>query len=177
MIYLTESVDRQIMHAVRFMKDKEVQGLGHVVERELEGKVYAIIDDILIPPQVVTGGNAETDIIGIEKTVFALAKLTPPQVLRDWRFHWHSHVSMSVSPSGVDTKNLEVFAEEVGDWAIGGVFNNRGDRHGWVAYRLPSTIPGSPFITGSHQMPIQVLSDIPKAEQDRVEKMITDNVE
>ena len=101
--------------------DKEVGWHGTVV-RDTEKANRFIIEDILVFPQTVTSTTVTPD-----ETDYAmwLASLDD-DTFNKLRFHGHSHVRMSCSPSGVDTDYQDNILENLKDFYIFGIFNKHG---------------------------------------------------
>ena len=101
--------------------DKEVGWHGTVV-RDPEKANRFIIEDILVFPQTVTSTTVTPD-----ETDYAmwLASLDD-DTFNKLRFHGHSHVRMSCSPSGVDTDYQDNILENLKDFYIFGIFNKHG---------------------------------------------------
>lgn len=81
-----------------------------------------VIDDILVYPQTVTGATCVQD----DDRVFEFElNLSTDQVNRK-RFHGHSHVSMGVTPSGVDEQFYQDILTQVDDYFIVMITNKSG---------------------------------------------------
>lgn len=97
-------------------------GWHGIVEKVNKG-MY-IIKDILMYPQYVTGTTVQTDDVGYGNW---LHKELSDDEINNLRFHGHSHVNMSTSPSGVDTTWYNEILQGLGndDFYIFGIFNKR----------------------------------------------------
>lgn len=86
-----------------------------------------IIRDIFVYPQVVTGAHVDTDQAEYENWLEAL----PDEQFNRLRMQGHSHVNMSVTPSGVDAQNqgniLNTLRDD--DFYIFMIWNKKGDSH------------------------------------------------
>jgi len=81
-----------------------------------------LITDILVYPQHVSGVTCEsTDDYG--PWLFEL----PDDVFDKIRFQFHSHVNMSVTPSGVDEQHRENMISQIPDFYIFVIMNKRGE--------------------------------------------------
>lgn len=99
-------------------------GWHGIVEKVNKG-MY-IIKDILMYPQYVTGTTVQTDDVGYGNW---LHKELSDEQINNLRFHGHSHVNMSTSPSGVDTTWYNEILQGLGkdDFYIFGIFNKRDE--------------------------------------------------
>lgn len=70
-----------------------------------------IVKDILVYPQEVTGSTVNTDQEEYQNWLYSLED----DEFNSLRFQGHSHVSMSVSPSGVDSTHQSEIVEQLGD--------------------------------------------------------------
>lgn len=84
------------MQALIAQCDKEIGWFGTVQQ---DGNVFTI-NDILVPPQTVTAATVTSD----EKEEMEWRASLSDEQYNTLRFHGHSHVNMSVSPSATDTK-------------------------------------------------------------------------
>lgn len=89
------------------------------------------IEDILVYPQTVTAATVDADESKCAKWFMEL----PDDVINNLRFQGHSHVSMSVSPSGRDTNNWLQFANllKADEFIILCIGNKRGEFY-WNIY-------------------------------------------
>lgn len=105
-------------------EDKEVAVHGTIYREpsnDLEIATF-FVDDIFVYPQEVTAAFAEaTDDYGDW-----LAHL-PDEVFHHLRFQAHSHVLMSVSPSGVDTTFYSKIVADVKDFYVFMILNKRAE--------------------------------------------------
>lgn len=97
-------------------------GWHGIVEKVSKGAY--LIKDILMYPQYVTGTTVQTDDVGYGNW---LHKEISDEQINTLRFHGHSHVHMSTSPSGVDTTWYNEILQGLGndDFYIFGIFNKR----------------------------------------------------
>lgn len=107
--------------------DKEIawNGLVNFNRKSMTFTVY----DIVIFPQVVTGTS-----VNVDDTKYAnwIASLSNDEI-NHMRFHGHSHVNMSIGPSGVDTDyQREMLEMQIKDFYIFMIFNKRGDMYACI---------------------------------------------
>lgn len=84
-----------------------------------------VIEDIIVYPQKVTGATCEQD----EDRLFEFEMSLTNEQVRARRFQGHSHVNMSVTPSGVDENFYQDLLSQVRDYYIILVTNKRSDYH------------------------------------------------
>lgn len=94
------------------------------VAKKLGSGEYAI-EDILVYPQKVTGVTVSQD----DKPAAEWLNSLDDEVFNNLRFHGHSHVDMTASPSGVDDKLYASILEQMeGEmFYIFTIFNKKGD--------------------------------------------------
>ena len=103
----------------------EVGWLGTV--KQINEKYY-IIDDVFLFDQEVHGTTTEITPEGLAE--FAEELLKREDGLEIWnnlKMWGHSHVNMTVTPSGQDDKQMKDFAEVGHDWFIRLICNKKGD--------------------------------------------------
>ena len=93
-IYITGSALNKIKALV---KHCDVEIAWHGTVKTVDDKL--IITNILVPPQNVTSVTATSD----DAEYIEWLNNLPDKEFNSLRFHGHSHVNMSVSPSGTDT--------------------------------------------------------------------------
>lgn len=122
-IYLS-SVAFAKMNALIQQFDSEVAWHG-VVERDQEDPSIFRITDILVYPQIVTGTTVNTDQEAYQTWLYSF----DDDVFNNMRMQGHSHVNMSVSPSGVDTTHQEKILEQIAenDYYIFMIWNKKYD--------------------------------------------------
>lgn len=130
-IFYTLEAWQMIKYAVDF-RNQEVAGFGRC---HFDGE-RLIVDDILIPPQVVGGAHAELDIHAGDYDWLLAQIIGRGEAPLDWRLWWHSHVNMGTSPSGTDHNTLKMLSKYWEGWAAGTVFNQRGEATGWMALNV-----------------------------------------
>lgn len=81
-----------------------------------------LMTDIVMFPQIVSGGTVQTDDVKYTQWLYSL----PIEQFDHLRFHGHSHVNMAVSPSGVDLTYQTNLLTNVTDFYIFGIYNKRG---------------------------------------------------
>lgn len=104
--------------------DKEIGWLGSVATAE---GVY-IIDDVYLFEQEVNGATTEITPEGLSS--FAEDLIVQDGGVDKWnsiKLWGHSHVNMSVSPSGQDDKQMELFESSGHDFFIRMIANQKGD--------------------------------------------------
>ena len=82
-----------------------------VVRRDDNDPSIFYITDILVYPQVVTGATVNTDQEAYQTWLYSF----DDETFNGIRMQGHSHVNMSVTPSGVDTTHQEKILEQIGD--------------------------------------------------------------
>lgn len=110
-----EHVWRKIMYWVD-KADQEVSGFGSLEWIESENKF--IVKDAIILKQTVTSASTEIDSNAIGKAMFELRN--EPNGMK---WHWHSHVNMSVFWSSDDRKLISDLA--TGGWIVATVVNRK----------------------------------------------------
>ena len=103
---------------------KEVGWVG-LVERH--GKNNFLITDIFVPSQEVTGATTNIDPNALIELVDQLTRDgLDPDKLRYWG---HSHVTMDVTPSVTDERQVQEYVESIGDndFFIRGIYNKQGN--------------------------------------------------
>lgn len=98
------------MNALIQQFDSEVAWHG-VVHRDEEDPTIFRITDILVYPQIVSGATVNTDQGAYQSWLYAF----DDDVFNNIRMQGHSHVSMNVSPSGVDTTHQEKILSQIRD--------------------------------------------------------------
>jgi len=90
---------------------------------ENEGDNVFRITDILVYPQIVSSVTVTTD----ELTYSNWLGGQPDETFHKIRSHFHSHVNMGVTPSGVDEKDKESIVSQMreGDYYIFMIWNKR----------------------------------------------------
>lgn len=102
--------------------DKEVGWYGIVNKMPGLNNVY-IIEDIVVYPQKVTGATVEQD----DDKMFEFEMSLTTEQVNHKRFHGHSHVNMSTSPSGVDENFYQELLSQVTDYFIITITNKRNE--------------------------------------------------
>lgn len=116
--------------AVLHDRTQEVAGFGRIEVRDN----IIIVDDILIPPQEIGGAHAEMERKDLDWLLVQLAQRG--EHAKDWSLWWHSHASMSTSPSSTDHSTLKDLARQSSEgYALGLVVNANGDATAWAAVR------------------------------------------
>jgi hypothetical protein len=97
----------------------------HGIVRPSEDRKYFHIEDILVYPQTVTGTNVNTD----EAPYQEWKNRLDDDHYNHLRYQAHSHVNMTVSPSGVDTTLYDAMLSSLGptSYYIFLIINKRGE--------------------------------------------------
>ena len=90
--------------------DTEVAWHGVVLRDEKEPNRFHITD-IMVYPQIVTGGTANTEQLPYQNWLYAHSD----EVFNNMRMQGHSHVNYSVTPSAVDITHQEKILSQIGD--------------------------------------------------------------
>jgi len=104
-VWLTQEAYRKILALVTEFKDEV--GWHGVVTRSDNSEF--IIEDIFVYPQEVTGSTVSTDQAAYSKWLYELDDDTFNKI----RMQGHSHVSMGVSPSGVDDNHRQKILDQL----------------------------------------------------------------
>lgn len=117
--------------------DSEVAWHGTVTR---DGNNFTI-NDIIVYPQEVTGATVNTDQAAYETWLMGL----DDEVFNTVRMQGHSHVNMSVSPSGVDEEHQEKILDQLddGDYYIFIIGNKRMDIYA-VIYDMQNNVMFGP---------------------------------
>ena len=107
--------------------DKEVGWHGVAKRVDEPEKDAYIIEDILVYPQEVTGTTVNPDQNQYQMWLMSHSD----EIFNNIRMQGHSHVNMSVSPSGVDTTFYEQILRQLDDtmFYIFMIWNKRNERH------------------------------------------------
>lgn len=154
MIRITQYAWQMIMTAVKY-RDLEVAWFAHA-PFDAESQKF-IIDDIVIPPQVVGGAHAEIEPEQLDWLMVHLLE-RGEQNITDWtRIFCHSHVNMSTTPSITDTDAQEELAAQSKDgYNIGIIFNTKGETTAWATYRSPLN---NSFVTETLRVEVEPYAD------------------
>jgi hypothetical protein len=133
-VYITAEAWRKVHHIVATC-DKEVAWMGFVDELETGD---FLITEVFVPRQHVTGATVDIDAEDLGKKAFSLSKEgKDPSMIR---YHGHSHVNMSVSPSGTDQKHIKEYLDDC-DWYIRSIHNKKGEMKMDIFDRRPGKPP------------------------------------
>jgi len=112
---------KQDMLVSKFPKEIAWHGLAYRGEDD----TY-IIEDIMVYPQVVTGGDVETDQVEYQTWLYAHDDKTFASI----RYQGHSHVTMGVTPSAVDRRWYQEIIDQLGEdmFYIFMIWNKRGEK-------------------------------------------------
>lgn len=116
-----------------YVRDTKTEiGWHGTVKRTEDGKAYWITD-VMVYPQTVTGATVNTDQVEYEKWLETLSDDT----FNHLRFQGHSHVNMSVTPSGVDEQYYDNMIQPLpsNDYYIFLIMNKSGETT-WRIYDL-----------------------------------------
>lgn len=108
-VYLSSVAFAKMNSLIQQFSD-EVAWHGVVHRDEQDPSIFRITD-ILVYPQVVTGATVNTDQEKYQTWLYSF----DDDVFNNIRMQGHSHVNMSVSPSGVDTTHQEKILEQISD--------------------------------------------------------------
>ena len=141
------------VHDLVMSNDKEVACNGTVYRgpQNPDGERYYFVQDIFVYPQEATGATVES----ADEYGFWQSQL-PDEVFNHLRFQMHSHVKMGVSPSGTDEAYYKRMLEQVQDFYIFMIMNQRHelwcevyDVEANVLYENLDIIPDVQFENGS----------------------------
>lgn len=119
-VYFSDYAWAQLWTIINYCKD-EVGWYGLV--DETQGGDY-IIAEIFVPEQKVSAATTDIESEAMGKLAAELeAAGKDSSKLRYWG---HSHVNMSVRPSGTDEDQIQEYLDHV-DWFIRGIHNKKGD--------------------------------------------------
>jgi len=97
----------------------------------ISGPNEITVGDTLLFEQEVHSTTCEITPAGLAKVATELIQTKPKeernQILGNLRLWGHSHVNMSVSPSGQDDDQMYEFAANGGDWMLRVICNKKGD--------------------------------------------------
>lgn len=125
-------VYREMMHYVEKF-DTECSGCGMVEMTEKAGHFTFEITEVFLPEQKNTQVTTDIDAGVVSRVVTKLVRDGRP--VEKLRFHWHSHVNMSVFHSGTDTDNYSTL--DNGEWLVSLVLNKKGEAFASVHYYKP----------------------------------------
>lgn len=121
-IYITVNAYQKIL---TLTKEYSTEVAWHcLVEHPQETNAY-LIYDVLVFPQEVTGGTAN----GIDGEYEMWLSTLPDEQFKKVRCHMHSHVNMSVTPSGVDEGYYSNLMTQVTDYYITMIINKKSEYH------------------------------------------------
>lgn len=122
MIRITSSAFTKLRYLVN-EHNHEVAWHG-IVDRDTENSTYTITD-ILIYPQDTTGATVESIDGEYEQWLMEV----PEEDFNNMRMQGHSHVNMSVGPSGTDEQYYIDLLSQVRDYYIVMITNKKGANH------------------------------------------------
>ena len=105
-------------------------GWHGVIDRDPEDKNHFVVRDIIVFPQKVTGTTVDPDQKEYDQWLMEL----PDEQFTHCRFHGHSHVWMSTSPSSTDDTYQENMVKQLGseDYYVFMIWNKRDEYHARV---------------------------------------------
>lgn len=107
--------------------EKEIGWLGTVHVREEGSRMVYLIDEIFLVEQEVSHTETGLDEEGQAKLAERLLKEPDGlEIVNRLRFWGHSHVRMSVNPSGQDDLQMEHFRENGCEWFVRAIANKLG---------------------------------------------------
>lgn len=125
-----------MQYAHEFSPD-ECSGVGLVERIEFnDGSITFNVTKVYLPNQTNTSGTTDIDDDELNKLNTKLVEDGEDTSLL--KFHWHSHVDMSVFHSGTDDENYDEM--QTGDYAVSLVVNKRYDMLGSVHLYKPLRI-------------------------------------
>ena len=130
MVIFSETADKK-MRALVDVCTKEIGWYG-ICRREMN--VFHI-DDIVIPPQTVTGSTVTT---GDWEFQVWMQGLTDDQV-NGMRYYGHSHVNMGTTPSATDNTFQNNMMQNINDFYIFSIENKRSEEW-WILYDIENNI-------------------------------------
>ena len=86
-----------------------------------------LVTDVFVPKQRVHSATTEIDEDGLAEHAMKLIEEGEVDKVNQIRFWGHSHVNMSVSPSGQDDSQMEVFSKNCDDFFIRCIANKKGE--------------------------------------------------
>lgn len=124
MVMITEEAYKKALEIVE-LAPEEITFFGFVVE---EG-VDLIINEIFLPKHQVCN-PAHTNLLaeGYDELIDVEAELKEKHGSGFFRCHFHSHVNMEVTPSGVDDNTLSEFLEDI-PYFLTIIMNKKGEHH------------------------------------------------
>ena len=119
--------DKESYYKMKYLVEKCPDEIAWecLVDRDEDDPNVFYIYGTEVPPQIVTGATVDTDDDKYFDYLFSEER--PENFVQKRRFHGHSHVNMSTSPSGVDAKYREDCIRNIKDFYIFGIFNKKGD--------------------------------------------------
>ena len=135
--FLIKEPPKPSIHIAKLASDKikklvhaetDEVGFHGLVERD--GFNFTITD-ILVYPQIVTGATVQMD--DTEYMLWLHGSGEVPEINK-LRFQGHSHVNMTVTPSGVDTNSWDNILQQIpkNDYYIFAIFNKKNDHNFWI---------------------------------------------
>lgn len=118
------AIAQKKMNALIDLCPKEVAWHGFVRK---DGTTYTIYD-IVVFPQEVTAAQAYSN----DAEYGAWLSEIPDEDYNNLRFHGHSHVNMTTSPSATDTAYQEDVVKLIKDYYVFAIYNKQGKFNVWV---------------------------------------------
>ena len=151
-IFMSSSVQKKLK-AITELCTKEISAWISVTKKE--DKYY--LDDCYLPEQEVSDAAVRIESSQIARMIGALG----PEKCSAFRAHYHSHVNMGVTPSGVDVDDLRSSSKNV-PYFITIIGNKKGE----MSTRFRDTTKGITY----HNLAITIETEIdPIVEQMKIE--------
>lgn len=133
LLWIEAPVWYAIQRAVNKEPKLEVMGMGHAT---IDRDGVICMDDIIIPPQEVSGASVHTS---AEDFMSLWGQLVAEhgEKWTEWCVYWHSHCSMGTGPSNTDTTELANVVKNNIPFAVGLVVNIRGEHTAWAEVTSP----------------------------------------
>lgn len=124
MVIITEEAYKKALEIVE-LAPNEITFFGFVIEKGVD----LIINEIFLPKHQVCN-PAHTNLLaeGYDELIDVEAELREKHGSGFFRCHFHSHVNMGVTPSGVDDNTLEEFLEDI-PYFLTIIMNKKGEHH------------------------------------------------
>lgn len=92
------------------------------------GNYKYLIEEVFVPSQTAHSTTCEVTVSGMSEFVeYLLERPDGADQVNKIRMHGHSHVNMACSPSGEDSRWIELFRKDVEDFFISAILNKKGE--------------------------------------------------
>lgn len=119
-LLVSEKVELELKSALIHMVDKELFWFGEI--NKINKTTFELVN-LFFPPQINRSAYVETDDKHFPKWQFD--NLVKTGKVQNIRLHGHSHPTFQVFPSGTDTAEINKVLEEVDDYYIQMIINNK----------------------------------------------------